>query len=230
MKSKRVKRNIAVISTILILFIILIIFFASYPSKPTVKSFEQGFNMLNEIDSKYNTSFKTERLNYSMIPEEKIDPLMNELVEFNNQLEKQEKNNYIEALKLFVKARINILLSQKNWYLSSEIGPIGLARDGFRCSEIDYIIKASSYYNASWRIGLSATYKLDDLLREYQSVPDLWNLVGTDENKTIFYKSPFWQPADHFRENIIALRNACGIDFNLSEEALGFIDSKKKWG
>lgn len=185
-------------------------------------TFTQGFQELQLLDTQYNASFKTERLNATMVPLDKIDPFLTELDKFQEKIEETKDSTEKEALLLFIDIRKDMLLSQKNFLLGQKIGDIGLVKDnkGFRCAEAKYLLDTAYYFNESFTYGRRAQSELDDLLYEYREVAQLQDLVGLNQNKTAFYKSPLDHIKNIVRDNTDALAKNCKIKV-VTNEAKG---------
>ena len=169
------------------------------------EEFEATFNKFEKISSKYDTSFFTERLNGSEVELSKIQPLINEIEDV-----KVDENVSIR----FKEARINMLKSQLYWQLAMDIGLVGRADDGFRCSEKPFLDKAGDYYNKTYYYGLSAYNELDLLLRDF---PEYWDTIGIRENRTFFYDSPIFWAGERARHNRELYVKICSGKLNLSE-------------
>ena len=174
-------------------------------------TFAEGFQQLADLDKKFNASFKQEQLNQSMVAEEKTDAFIKELEAFKKNLQKKLPSKDQEALLFFMDIRKDMLLSQKYYQLGEKIGDIGLVKDesGFSCSEIKYLLDAAHYFNLSFVHGSSAVSHLDDVLYQYQDVNQLQDLVGLNQNKTAFYKSPLDHAKNVARDNMQALEKNC---------------------
>lgn len=176
-------------------------------------TFAEGFSDLATIDKEFNASFKEERLYFAMVPLEKIDPLMEKVEERKKKVQAAKESQEREALLQFIEIRKLMLLAQRNFHLAEKIGDIGLVTDkgGYKCAEAKYILDAAYYYNESWSYARQAQLKLDDLLYEQREVPRLQHLVGLNENKTAFYKSPLDNLKEITRLNHEALEKNCKI-------------------
>lgn len=176
-------------------------------------TFANQFAELQIVDQQYNASFKFEKLDRQMVPLENIDPLLEELKEKKQEVEKADPANETEAIIDFIEIRKLMLLAQKNFQLGAKIGDIGSVSDakGYSCSEAKYILDAAYYFNETWSYGVTAESRLDDLLFKYAEVPQLQALVGLDENKTAFYNSPLDQIKNIARNNYEALGKNCKI-------------------
>jgi len=91
------------------------------------------------------------------------------------------------------------------------IGDKGLVadEDGFSCSDAGYIINEGYYYNLSYGSGLEAYELLSDLLDKYRDVPQLWDLVGINEEKPRFLYSPLGEIKIDIRKNLKVLEDFC---------------------
>ncbi len=219
---RRRKRNQVVVIFVGILLVGVLLKLMLFDKTDT---FAEGFKTIEKLEKQYGTSFKTEQLNWSMAPFETIDNLTRSIEAIEVDLGEQESAD-AQALRQFIKARKLMLRSEKNWHLAERIGDIGEVKDeeGFSCAEYPYIIKAAMYYNNSWIFGLHATRALDSVISDYKDVESATDLVGVNEKKSKFYTSPFYQAADHFRNNLFALEKNCGFNFELTPEALKVVD------
>ena len=154
-------------------------------------TFEEGFNALQEIDSKYDTSFRTERLNVSMPPSGVIPSIIKDIQSFESALDKKSSSPEVKALFLFTDIRKLMLTSEWYFQKGAELGDKGLVNDqaGFSCNEAQDIITAAFNFNETYIYGLKAEEEIDDLLFIYKYHPKLWSLVGINENKPRFYGS-----------------------------------------
>ena len=153
------------------------------------ENFEATFDKFEDISEKYDTSFFNEKLNGSEVELNKIQPLINEI-----EAVKVTENASIR----FKEARINMLKSQLYWQLAVDVGLVGRADDGFRCSEKPLLDKAGDYYNKTHYYGLNAYNGLDLLLRDF---PEYWDTIGIRENRTYFYDSPIFWAGERARYN-----------------------------
>jgi len=195
------------------LWLLLLPFLISSCKAPQPYSFVQGFQDLQLLDTQFNASFKHERLNGTIIPLDKIDIFLAELDKFQGNVEKTQDSRDKEALFLFLDIRRDMLLSQKNYHLAENIGDIGLVTDqkGFHCAEAKYLLDTVYYFNLSFIHGRRALFDLDDLLYKYQDVQQLQELVGLNQNKTAFYKSPLDHLKNIIRDNTDTLAKNCRI-------------------
>jgi len=137
--------NSKVILTIGIVLVVIIGLIIIVTQKEKEYTFEEGFNALQEIDNKYNTSFRTERLNVSMPPADVIPSIIKDIQSFESTLDKKSQSPEVKALFLFSDIRKLMLTSE--WYFQKgmELGDKGLVNDptGFSCSETQDIITAT---------------------------------------------------------------------------------------
>ena len=206
---RKIKRHSKHILTVAIIIAAVILFLILRPKEIT---FEKGFHNMLKLDERYNASFKFERLNQTMVDVDKIDPFIKDLEKFKEKISKYDDNSDIQALNLLLDARINMLRSEKYFFLGREIGDIGIAAGGFRCSEASYLINAAYYYNSSFKYGVHAYSQLDDLLNIYKNVTNLRKLIGIDETKIKFYASPVFGAEAIADSNIDALVKYCNYD------------------
>ncbi|MBI1972759.1 hypothetical protein HYS50_02015 [Candidatus Woesearchaeota archaeon] len=195
------------------LWLLLLPFLISSCKAPQPYTFAQGFQDLQLVDTQYDASFQQERLNGTMVLLDQIDPLLAELDKFQENVEKTQDSRDREALLIFIDIRRDMLLSQKNFLLGQKIGDIGLVKDskGFKCAEAKYLLDTIYYFNESVTYGRRALFDLDNLLYKYQDVQQLQDLVGLNQNKTAFYKSPLDHLKNVIRENTDALAKNCKI-------------------
>lgn len=198
----------------------LIILTACTTSLSVPYSFEDGFEEFKKIDEKYNTSFHTEELNSSIVAWNDIAPMRDEVKRLKNRIDDTASENdnkftnHSDALSLFAEIRLLMLESEAYWHQARKIGNLGLVTDptGFRCNEARYILEATNYYNRSYTAAIFAQRKIDDLLIYYKEIPQLRELIGINENKTRFFKSPLWWLKNAARDNVDALKKNCGFD------------------
>ena len=103
--------------------------------KPSEMTFEKGFHKILSYDERYNASFKFERLNKTMVDMNNIDPFVEDLERLKLKLMNYENTLDVQALMTLTDTRINMLMSEKYFHLGRNIGDIGIAAGGFRCSE-----------------------------------------------------------------------------------------------
>ncbi len=176
-------------------------------------SFADGFADLQELDKTYNATFKEEQLNATMVSVENIDPLLEQLQERQENIEETKESDDKQALLFFIDIREDMLLAEKNFQFAQKIGDIGLVTDekGFSCAEARYILDAAYYYNESFTYARKAQFKLDDLLYRFGSVAQLQDLIGINQQKTAFYKSPLDHVHKIIQMNHEALEKNCKI-------------------
>ena len=202
----RKKRTVIAIIILLMLgFIVGQVWF-----RPT--AFKQGFKQLSELDQKYGTAYAEERLNRTMIGMQNADAMIEALEKKKFSWEQEENTSDVQALNLFTEIRIKMIKSQKFFQLGEQLGDIGKAVGGFRCSEEAYLLNAAYYYNQSWVQGLDAQLKIDDLLYAYRDVSGMQALVGVNDNKTKFFYSPLSAIKHIAINNVDALKKYCGYE------------------
>ncbi len=214
MKDKMAHKSLFKYGMIVILLVVILFLFTHYSFKRT--TFQEGFNHLEEIGKKYGVAFHTEALNYSMVAQDQIPVMMGELEDYRNQLKKEKTTMDNQALQDFIEVRLLMLNASKYFQLGHNIGSIGTVTDklGFRCAEINYILSTNYYYNLTIYYGTKAENSIDDMLRIYQSIPYVWSIIGTDENKTLFYYSPLGRLDTITKDNTKALVKNCHYDAN----------------
>lgn len=186
-------------------------------SIPTGFTFESGFNKIKQLDTEYNTDFKTEVINGQKIDYDNILPYLTDLKILREKVYgsiDEFPTDEESALLLFIDARTLMLLSEKNYIIGSQYGDKGLSSDkeGFACSEAGYLINTAYYYNLSYSAGLESSLKFDNLLNDYRDITDIWNLVGINKQKPKFLAYPLGDLKLDVEKNLIALRDYCSIN------------------
>ncbi len=207
--SRRQRKKYALYGVIILMLLVIAFFSIKSYLFP---SFASGFNNIQRIEAKYNGDFRNEKINVTNIKRENFDRFIEDLEEFNDALLKKENTTEVRALNKFANARISMLKSEKFFKLGDDIGNIGKVTDadGFKCSEMNYILNAAYYFNRSWTYGVETHLELDDLLVQYKKLQKLHELVGIDDTKTKFYKSDL-KAVKHFSlSNIRSLEYYCG--------------------
>ncbi len=167
--------------------------------------FEGIFNEIEGISREHGTSFFKEELNKTVVPLEKIMPLIADI-----EAVKTSDN----ASARFKEARINMLRSQLYWQLALDIGNVGRTEDGFSCKEKPHIEKAGDYFNKTHFYGLAAYNGLDLLLRDY---PEYRDIIGLGDNKTNFFYSPIFWASERAKINKRLYEEVCNQRRNISE-------------
>lgn len=181
-------------------------------------TFKEGFTELATLDAKYNTSFKDEQLNKSMVPLDRVEPFIADLNKMRENFRKIKNSSEKDALIDFIAVRITMIKAEENFQKAQRIGDIGLASDGFSCSEVPYMLEASFYYNRSYAYTLKARSDLDTVLYEYRKIPELHQLIGVSENKTWFYYFHLDNIKNILRANEIVVENFCKAEVVKKEE------------
>lgn len=176
-------------------------------------AFEEGFEELQKIDEKYNTSFFAEQLNVTMVPLNIIPSMIEDIKAFEKSLSRKSESHDTKTLFLFTDVRKLMLTSQWYFQKGEELGEEGLVNDetGFSCQEANQIIDAAFYYNESYTYGLQAEEELDDLLYIYTYYPEVMSLIGIDLKKTEFYRSNLKAIRHIPLNNLKSLEVYCGI-------------------
>src|SRR3989344_9293624 len=172
MISRRQKKKYVVYG--LITLILLVIAFFSIKSY-LFPSFSGGFSKIQRIEAQYNGDFRYEKINVTSIKREDFNRFIEDLEEFNDDLLNKRNTTDVQALDKFAQIRMSMLKSEKFFRLGDDIGNVGKVKDidGFRCSEMNYILNAAYYFNRSWTYGVDTQLELDDLLVQYKKVPKL---------------------------------------------------------
>ncbi len=184
-------------------------------------SFDKEFRKVLDLDKKYNASLYTEALdvenrfssnrgyhfdwNRTIVDIEKIPLMVEELEKMRNDYYKKEMTEDNKAILLFIKARIEMLESERTYLTGLSIGAKGDTYYGFKCSEKPYILEASHYFNESVRIGQEATDMLDKILTRFPQTRDFLS----EDNRPKFYDSPFWPIREYSRSNRMAVEKVC---------------------
>ena len=157
----------------LILLLLVIVFIVGCQS-----NLEYTYNKMEKISKKYDTSFRIEELNASVVTLEKVQDLIEEIDKVKTNDEPSAKIKEI---------RLDMLKSELYWELALQQGPIGFASDGFKCSEKPFLEMTGDYLNKSWFHASQAIVNLDEFLYQY---PEYREVVGFEDTKTNFFYSP----------------------------------------
>ncbi len=233
MKKKPSQKKSYVPHLIIALFVIAIVWSLLVLKGNQQYTFQEGFEKLQEIDKKYGASFKGEQVNLteaSIPSEENIPLLLGEIKQFEQTI-KPSPSDEGRALLLFTDARKLMLTAEWYWYQGHKLGDKGLVLDemGFTCNEAQEIIDAAFYFNETFNYARQAQAELDALLVNYPQIPGVLDLVGTNKNKTNFYKSGL-KPVRHVPiNNVYYLEKLCGIKAEL-RSTLSQVDQEKLKG
>ena len=170
-----------------------------------------------KLDEKYSTNFKTEKLGGANIPYENIIPYLEELKNLREEVYRsidESPTDEESSLLLLIDIRTLMIFSEKNYILAESYGDNGLVSDknGFACNEAGYLINAAYYYNLSYGAGIQAYLKFDDLLNDYRQIPEVWSLIGINEEKPKFLTARLGDLKLDVEKNLIALAEFCLID------------------
>lgn len=213
---KRIKSKAGIITAIAILVILVLLIV----SNKKTYTFEDTFKEIKKLDEKYNTNFKEESVPQNIpINFKDIDSYLEELKSLREKIFSSIEDNPTEeerASLIFIDARTLMLLSEKSYILGNIIGPIGLSTDaeGFKCSDSGHLINTAYYFNLSYNSGLEAFNNLEIILDKYRNVPEVWNLIGINEDKPTFLKSYLGKLKTDFTSNIKALEEFCFLNLS----------------
>jgi len=210
---KSIKIALGIIATIII--------FTLFLNSKNVE-FKTTFDQITELDQKYETSFKTERIGgeaESLINYKHIDAYLEELKLIREEVANNvhsEKTKEEQATLLFIDTRAMMLLAQKNYHLGNQYGSKGFAGDeqGFSCSESGYLINTAYYFNLSYSSGLEAYKMLDNLIADYRLIANIGELVGMNKEKPKYFHSSLGDLKTEVARNFIALEEFCFIDMS----------------
>lgn len=186
---------------VFVCLILIILFISSYEKKSY--TLEEAHQELLEIDRDFpGANFRQEQLNVTMAPYEIIDPLIERLEEFRQDvIDAPENNETILVIKL-IEARIDMLKSEKYWMFAMRSGPKGKVNHGFNCQNLFFILNATYNFDFAAAYGKSATKNLDHILRNREWT---WNILGVDENKIKFFNSEIGYAVVRSNENNVAI-------------------------
>jgi len=196
-------------------------------------TFQEGFEKLQEFDEKYGASFKGEQINLTeaSIPSEENIPLLLEEIKQFEQTIKPSPSDETKALLLFIDARKLMLTSEWYWHQGQNLGDDGLVLDesGFACNEAQEVIDGAFYFNETFTYARQAQSELDTLLLNYRHIPGVLDLVGTNQNKTNFYKSGLSFIRHVAINNVYYLEKLCGVRIEL-KSTLSQVDQESLKG
>ena len=89
-----------IILAVVIIIIVLVLNLRKPADDFDTMTFEQAYNLLADIDAKYNTSFKTERINRTMIDKDLVDDYEAELLELRAKINASESKEK-QRIRLF---------------------------------------------------------------------------------------------------------------------------------
>jgi len=168
--------------------------------------FSDVLDEIIKLDKKYETSFWVERINVTMVDQKTANAMMLDLKELRKEIEESEHTNETEISLMLIDARIHMLLSQKYLRRAEEIGPKGLAWDGFKCTDFPNIRMTYSLLNKTVFHTQQAVLILDTIMQTQLFTRDL---IGVDDNKPAFFSSILDGYTQAKRENKDALENYC---------------------
>ena len=170
-------------------------------------TFRQGFEDMKKIDNRYDINFHKEKLNGTMVNLELVNDVLQDLESLQRKVQ-QKKGPEVQDVVGLLEARMEMIESQRYWILAKMIGPRGVTRDGFACSDAPYVREASLYYAQSWQHAIDAQRILDEILARNQAT---WEIIGTDQEKPDFYRSRLDYISDDVQFNAQNMLDACKI-------------------
>lgn len=184
-----------------------------------VKTFQDGFNEMAKIDEKYKAAFRRERLGTFVVDQQDILFMQEDLQLFVEHMKGTRDVDFealshdlnktdVDLVLLFIAARIEMLESERHFQLGYRYGKAGLVGDGFFCSEKPFIEESLAAFNLSVRHGLNSTYYLDVLLSDINGTTPR-ALIGVDDKKPEFYKTPFQTMGVQLKKNVDLVRTGC---------------------
>ena len=163
-----------------------------------VETFREGFDIMQQIDSKHKANFKKEMLGGPVIKIENIGPMRADLMKFLEAMDSdmdtiiELKNNAnrteSDIVVLFIGARLEMLNAQEEFLSGYKHGDAGLVGDGFFCTEKGMILESTQHFENSIRHAGIAQGYLDLILSGGEDIT--WEHIGVNENKPAFYDSP----------------------------------------
>ncbi len=161
--------------------------------------------VLNEfarLDKELNTSWHEEQLPDNMIKTEAIEPWTAQMLFLKDRISNQ---NDTISLKL-VEARTDMLKSQLAFYLMKEINYT--PTDKINCDDFETPAKAMGLLDAAHKSWLNFLKNMDVVLQDAE-----WrNLIGVDEKRPKFYKTPLHNAPKTINETVNAVKTQCGIE------------------
>jgi len=172
----------------------------------TEYTFDNTFEDIEKLNKEYVTEWKKERLGKYMVNLNLIDPYIEELQTLKQWMAAAETD---EKALLFVKARMVMLQSQKEFQNAVAFGAQGAVNEGSTCEDVDTLKQATKNYNASLQLGHEFNKKIDKILRlavtdEQKEIRDM---IGINTKKPRFYLSPFGDIYKLTASNTIFIEN-----------------------
>ena len=168
----------------------------------TYTSLEDTITASQKIDAAYNTSYRTERLNRTMVPLDEIQSMGDDLRDLRRRVTDPDG-------QLFIDIRLLMLDSQRLFHLAQTFGDIPFMSKGVTCGDASLIRDGNRLYMESLKQGVAATVKMDDLLYRSATAREI---LGTDKQKIEFYKSPFTYYSTQIIISRDLLQRRCRID------------------
>ncbi|MBI1970329.1 hypothetical protein HYS47_01135 [Candidatus Woesearchaeota archaeon] len=170
-----------------------------------VSSVPEMYRELVRHDQHYGVDFRTERLDKEVVNADIIDVVISDMDVLVRSLDssgisaeelalKVQKDfatpqeNEEDKILLLAHARKAMLESEKHWQQGYKYGDKGLVRDGFFCSEKEYITESLDHFYQAGHLGSRAQYYMDILLSSSPEENRL--LLGIGSGKIKWYYSP----------------------------------------
>ncbi len=160
---------------------------------------DEALETIEQLDTKYNTSYKDEILTNSTVTTDALTSYINDV-----QVELQQ--NATRHGKLLLEARKQMLESQ---YLfrraESTMQELG-GMQGWTCQDGEALLRAMEQLRESSRLGVNATNVFDVVLTENESMQER---IGIGDEKPAFYNSPFNKVRQTADQGSNAYRQRC---------------------
>jgi len=186
---------------IVILMLIIVILITSCQRT----SFIDNLKKVNELDEKYNGSWMKEKLNGTVIPMQDIPRFIADLEKLKSEASRSNDIDKNASLYL-IRARIDMLQAEEAWQISNIINAKRKIKEAVWCNEADIVKSNSEYLGKAVAEAINASVQLDDLIARY---PEYRDIVGYNENKSLFYLSPTCYFGHYARVQLEALRDIC---------------------
>ncbi len=183
-----------------------------------VETFEEGFEIMQQIDKKHKAVFKKEVLGGEVVKLENIEPIKADLMKFLEamgadmdfvvNLENKTGRTEYDKVLLFIGARVEMLNAEEQLQLGYKYGNAGLVGDGFYCTEKEMILESTQHFEESIKHASLAQDYLDYILSGSE---EIWELIGTNENKPAFYNSPLQEMMKQIGTNRKVVQKNCPL-------------------
>jgi len=181
--------------------IVLLLLLASCQNAHDFRSTE---NRVEQISQRYGTSWKQEQIPGITSPLATIDAHIQDTVDLRDQIQTQDSREK-DVMLLFLEARISMLKAEKHYQQARQLDPRPLAVirtvgtdtqvdktfvNNFSCDNRKEIAEATVFLDLSLDEAHTAINQLDLLMQKY---PDTREIVGTNENRALFYRGALGQ-------------------------------------